>query len=104
MDEQRQHSEKDPKTGRFLKGCKGGPGRTPKHTVFQTQWDKMFGVNEFRRAAWKLYELCLAGDQQMLKYFMDRCMGKIVEQLRVTNVNESIFDKLKDAEEELSNG
>lgn len=70
--------------GRFLSGNRGGPGRDSKHAKYQMLWDRQFGTSEFKRAAYKLFGMALQGNTKALIYFLDRCMGKVKEQVDIT--------------------
>ena len=71
---------KDPKTGRFLKGCKGGPGRPVGNSA--EHWNKMFSVmtgRNFKRLYYALLNQALSGDVKAIIYMFDRLLGKQTE-------------------------
>ena len=71
--------------GRFQNGHSGlkGAGRPSKHAFFANCWDGMFHKEHFEKMAWKLYELGLKGDKVAMFYFVDRCLGKMSNNLNL---------------------
>jgi len=81
--------DNDPKTGRFVKGKKGGPGR-PKGNSAE-HWNGLFRVKcgrDFKRLYYALLNKALQGDTKAITYMLDRLMGKQGETLTVKTEQE----------------
>jgi hypothetical protein len=79
------------KTGRFLKGKIGGPGRPIKHAFYQAIFDKEFNKKEYQAVIRKLYELAIDGDIKAITIFMDRCMGKVKDEVAPVENHDQAF-------------
>ena len=76
---------RDDKTGRFLKGCKGGPGNPEAARVkaYRAEFLKAVTPADIRRAAVKLARLAGAGEGWAARELLDRCLGRSKEILAV---------------------
>jgi len=78
--------EKDPKTGRFLLGNKGGPGGNPEAArvrAYRMAFLRAAKPRDVRRTVLKLAKLAEAGEEWAARELLNRCLGKSKETLAV---------------------
>ena len=72
---------RDPATGRFAPGWKGGPGNPHARTVgnLRTAMLKAVSEDDLTRIVKQLVKLAVKGNVPAAKEVLDRCLGKPVE-------------------------
>ena len=77
----RNGSERDPSTGRFVKGNAGGPGNPHAGRVGQLRTAMLDTVTaeDVRAITRKLVELARGGDVRAMKEIFDRSLGRPIE-------------------------
>jgi len=74
---------RDPKTGAFVKGNKGGPGGRPqalKRAKWQIALAAAVSVDDIMEVMSKVVELAKRGDMRAVKELFDRTVGSPAEQ------------------------
>jgi len=77
---------KDPRTGRFLKGNKGGPGgnaEAARVRAYRQEFLRALTPADVRKVVLKVAKLAAAGESWAAKELLDRALGKSKETLAV---------------------
>lgn len=86
-------ADKDPKTGRFVKGNKASPGRKPRPTE-AAYIEKMYTVGDLEtwgKATKKMLDLAVAGDVQAYRAIVPYYAGLPVQKLQISSQDAALL-------------
>lgn len=80
-------SDRDPNTGKFVRGNRANPGGRPKAAISLEALTSCVSEDELRLMVRKLVELSLAGDLKAMEMLLDRIYGKPQQRTELTGMD-----------------
>lgn len=87
-------ADRDPKTGRFVKGNPGGPGRPRGERQYLDAMINAVSLEDWRKATNKMLTLAIGGDVQAYKAVVPYLAGLPVQKLQLSSADAALLADL----------